>query len=301
MGLLVTGTALARQPEEAEFAAAATLGEKISSWIDDLEPRPNSVGIFFVHANAPLEQDYANVVEAEILKRLSEMELQNVISCSECRQAQVSVEADKLVISRGNPDLETLKKIGKKYSVEAFLIVQLYRTKISVMAQVILYKNPEGTVMDAERFRVPAVNISDAAAQVLITAGPGKVLQGKVAGANEIGTAVNIALLEELGFGKGGLTLGFLTDSVNGNLFFLNPTYGFRGNFGNTGIGWSLQLGVGYGMTPESKGVSFRGAFDIYLGALAAIGFEATGFAPSKTVDTIKSYAGFHIGLSLGR
>jgi len=301
LGLFFAVNAQGRQPDEAEFAAANTLGEKISGWIEDMEPRPNSIGVFFVHSNAPLDQDYANVVEAELLKNLAKLELQTVISCAECRQAQVSVEQDKLVISRGTPDLETLKRIGRKYSVEAFLVVELYRTKISVIAQTVLYKNPEGIVLNADRFRVPAVNISDSSAQILLTLGPGKVLQGKVASTTEVGSAINVSLLEELGFGKGGLNLGFVSDAVNGSLFYLNPTYGFRGHFGNTGIGWSLQLGVGYGTTSESRGVSLRGAYDIYLGSLAAFGVEVIGFVPSKTVSTIKNYAGFHIGISIGR
>lgn len=301
LALLLAAPARARQPEEAEFAAAATLGEKITGWIEDMEPRPNSIGVFFVHANAPLDQDYANVVEAEMLKNLAKLELQSVISCTECRQAQVSVEQDKLVISRGTPDLETLKRIGKKYSVEAFLVVELYRTKISVIAQTVLYKNPEGIVLNADRFRVPAVNISDSSGQILLTLGPGKVLSGKVASTTEVGSAINVSLLEELGFGKGGLNLGYVSDAVNGSLFYLNPTYGFRGHFGNTGIGWSLQLGVGYGTTSESRGITLRGAYDIYLGSLAAFGIEVIGFAPSKTVPTLKSYAGLHIGISIGR
>ena len=300
--LVVSAVVCAKQPEEAEFSAAATLGDKITAWVEDMEPKPNSIGIFFVHANAPLDQDYANVVEAEVLKNLAKLELQSVVSCAECRQAQVSVEQDKLVISRGTPDLETLKRIGRKYSVEAFLIIELYRTKISVIAQTVMYKNPEGMVLNADRFRVPAVNISDSSAQILFTIGPGKVLQGKVASTTEVGSAINVSLLEELGFGKGGLDLGFASDAVNGNLIFLNPTYGFRGHFGNTGIGWSLHLGLGYGFTSESKGISYRGAFDTYLGSMAAIGFEFIGFSPSTSgVQTIKSYAGFHIGLSIGR
>jgi len=301
MVALFAGSALARQPEEAEFAAASTLGDKITSWIEDMEPKPNSIGIFFVHANAPLDQDYANVVEAEVLKTLSKIELQTVISCAECRQAQVSVEQDKLVISRGTPDLETLKKIGRKYSVEAFLVIELYRTKISVIAQTVLYKNPEGMVLNADRFRVPAVNISDASSQILLSVGPGKVLQGVGGASPEVGSALNVSLLEELGFGKGGLNLGFVSDSLNGSLIFLNPTYGFRGHFGNTGIGWSLHLGVGYGSAGSTRGITYRGAFDIYLGSLAAIGFETIGFAPSATANVLKNYAGFHIGLSIGR
>jgi len=300
--LFRVNTAFARPPEEAEFSATSVLGEDIADWVDGLEKRPQSVGVFSVRVNQPLEQDYANIVEAELLKNLARNGFNNVISCTECKGAQVSVQDDRLVITKGTPDGDTLRRVGSKYPVDAFLAVEIYRTKFSVIAQVILYENTTGVVLNAERFHVAALSISEASAQVLLTVGLGKVLTPSSSISNSpLATMGNVSLLEELGFGKGGLNVGAITSSQNGTLVWVTPTLGFRGHWGRSALGWSLHLGAGYGFTSQANGFMFRGAYDFYLGPLASWGFEGGYFLPDHSVNTLQSFVGFHIGLSFGR
>ncbi len=289
----------ARTPEEAEFTAAGYLAKEIGSWIQAMPEKPKSMGVFLVHANAPLEQDYATVFETEVLKSLAATDLQNVITCGECKTAQVTVEQDKLIVSRAVPDLETLKRIGKKYAVESFLAVEIYRTKISVIAQAVLYKNPEGNVINAERFSTHALNLTDAGAQVLLTVGGVKTLQGS--SSTSFATSGNISILEELGFAKGGMNLGAILDTSEGTLIYLNPTLGLRGHFGNSLMGWSLHLGAGYAISSAVRGFTGRGAFDLYFGTIATLGVEAVYFSPNSGSGTARAYTGLHIGLNFGR
>jgi hypothetical protein len=305
VGLLWATTLTARAPDEAEFSAATTLGEDIGGWMAGLkDDRPESVGIFVVRANAPLEQDYATLVEVEVLKNLAREGFENVQSCPECKSPHAMVQGDHLVISKGNPDPVTMKAIGSHYNVDTFLVIDLYRTTFSVIAQATLYENPEATVVASERFRIPALNIADAPAQVLITGGLGTVLQGKTPITNRTYDTLlaNLSLLEEIGFGKGGLNLGAVMDPHgNGSLYYLNPTFALRGHFGRSTMAWSWHLCAGYGLNSDAKGLVFRSAIDIYLGPLAAVGVEGGYFLVNKATSTLRSWAGLHIGLSLGR
>lgn len=299
--MILVPKAFARAPEDAEFYAAERLGQRISEWIADMENRPESVGVFSVHSNFPLENDYSSIVETELVKGLAEKEFQNVMSCTECRLPQVTVADSRLIVTKGAPDLEVLKKIGERQPVQTFLTVDIYRTKISILAHVVLYENPTGKVIAAERFRIPAVTFADSSVQVLLAMGIGRVFAG-IPPTTDTGmtTAFSLALLEELGFGKGGVTLGTVM-ATGSPLIYVNPTFGFRGRFGSTALAWALTLGVGYGFTPQAKGISFRGAYDIFLGSWALLGGEVDYFLPDKTTPTTQGYAGFHIGISLGR
>jgi hypothetical protein len=301
LSLVATVFSQARPPEEAEFMAAANVGEDIARWIDDLEPRPNSVGIFFVHSNLPLEQDFSNLVENEIIKFLNKLNFEKVISCVECRNPSVTVHDDKVIIARGAPDLEQMKRAGKAQSVETFLMVEIYRTNLSVYAQATLYENPSGKLLGSERFRSAALNFKDASVQILFELGSGKALSGGGSSATTGWlTSGNLLLLEELGFAKGGLNLGGVFGS--NALFYLNPTLAFRGRFGASMMSYGIHLGLGYGMSAGSKGISLRGSYELFLGTLAVIGTEVNYFLPDKSgTNALTGFWGFHVGISLGR
>jgi hypothetical protein len=304
LGLLATVYAEARPPEEAEFIAASHLAEDIAQWIDQIEFRPNSVGIFAIHSNAPLEQDFSNLLENEIIKYLNQKSFEKVISCLECRNPTVTVQDNKVIIARGTPDLEQMKRAGKAQSVEAFLMVEVYRTNLSVYAQSTLYENPSGKLMGSERFRAAALNFKDASVQVILEVGAGKALSGGSASATSTDagwlTSANLLLLEELGFAKGGLDAGGVFG--NASLFYLNPTLAFRGRFGASMMSYGLHLGVGYGMSSGTKGIALRGSYELFLGTLAMIGTELDYFLPDKSgTNALTGFWGFHVGISLGR
>jgi hypothetical protein len=300
--LLASSLGFAKPPEEAEFHAAGVLGDRIGSWIGGLDQRPTSVGIFYVHTNAPLEPEYEGVVEAEIMKGLSKEGIGRVFACSECRAAAVNVQDDKLIISKGNPDLETFKRLGQNYNTDTFLVVDLFRTKLNVVAQAVLYQNGTGSVVSAERFTVPALTFSDSSVQVLLTYGMGQVLKSSGGTSTGFSSAANIMLLEEVGFGKAGLDLGAVLGANGaGTLIYINPTLAFRGHFGATGIGYSLMLGAGYGFVGSSKGLVGRMGFETYLGQLAVLGVEGCYLVSQGTTPTLPGYVGFHVGIAFGR
>ncbi|MBY0372086.1 hypothetical protein K2X33_15490 [bacterium] len=290
----------ARSPDESEFAAAERIGDRIADWIANLERRPTSLGIFSVYPNYPLEQDYSTVVETEIMKSLAERDVQNVISCTECRANQVNLVNDRVVISKGAPDMETLKRIGKNQPVETFLVVEIYRTKLSVLAHAVLYQNPSGVLIAAERFRVTSVSFNDAATQVMLTVGLGKPLGAIVA--TDWFTSLNLSLLEELGFAKGGLTIGGVL-GTGGTLLYLVPTIALRGRFGSGSVAWLLSMGAGYGMSGSDKGFAFKGGFDLTLGTLAVVGAEVSYMMPGAAAapSLLQGFVGVHVGIALGR
>lgn len=305
MGALFCSLAsFAKGPDEAEFVAAGVLGDHIGSWIGGLDNKPSSVGIFSVHSNAPLDQDYSAIVETEIMKALAKEGINKVFACTECRQAQVSVQDDKLIISKGNPDLETFKKLGQSYNTETFLVVDIFRTKLNIVAQTVLYQNATGTVVSAERFTIPAISFSDSSVQVLLTYGVGQILGSKAGGTSSgYSTAGNLMLLEEVGFGKAGLDLGAVMGANGaGTLIFIDPTLAFRGHFGTSGVGWSFMLGAGYGFVGSTKGAVGRAGYEVYLGQLAVLGAEvAYLFGSGTSSAALPGYAGFHVGIALGR
>lgn len=292
--------AFSRSPEEAEFKAGTTIGDEIAEWIGDLETRPRSVGIFYVHTNYPLDQDFSNIVETEILKGLAERGITKVSSCSECRTPQINVSEDRVVISKGAPDIEHIKQLGKRYPVESFLIVEIYRTKLNLIAQASLYKNPAGDLISAERFSVPALSVQDSSVQFLFTLGSGKMFGGTAAaGESTSSNSIGLALLEEVGFGKAGLSLHAIFGS--GSIIALCPTLAFRGRFGHSFLSYSINPGLGYAFGGGAKGFAGRASFELFLGSLAVLGADAIYFSPDKEDASInKGYAGAHIGISLG-
>lgn len=300
LAVSLSSVGYARSPEESEFYAASLLGEEIARWIMKLNRGPMAIGIFSVHANPPFEQDYSQIVETEIVKSLAKSGVEKVSTCPECNTPHVTVSEERLIVKKGAPDLETLKRIGMKQPIDAFMTVDLYRTKLAVMAQVVLYQNPTAVVIAAERFRIPAMSLTDGAVQVLLTFGGGKAIgSGAAAGAMPLG--FGLSLLEEVGFGKAGLSLGFVMGPTT--LIYLNPTLAWFGRYGASSLSYSINMGLGFGFAGSDKGIVVKGAYEIYLGSLAVAGFEGAYFVPSASpsTTTMNGYIGVHVGLAFGR
>lgn len=301
LGLFLGGSLSARPPEEPEINAARAIGERVAEWIEEMEKRPYSVAIYSVHTNYPLEQDYSTLVETEVLKALTDKKFEKVVSCTECRTPHVAVRDDKVVVTKGAFDVETMKKVGLKQQVEVFVVLEVFRTKLSVVAEAALFQNGTGNLLSAERIKVPALNISDAAAQFLILLGPGKEFGSRVSSSAGMSTSADLMLLEDIGFAKAGLDLGGVFGGQN-TVFYLDPTLSFRGRFGNSYLGYGLSLGIGYGFATGAKGLAFRGAYDLFLGTLGVLGVGGIYFLPDKSgVNTFSSFLGFHVGIAIGR
>jgi len=291
----------ARAPEEAELSAAENLGDEIASWITHLDKAPESVALYTTHVNEPFEANYATLVDNGILTALVQRGISKATTCPQCRTAQVEVKDDQVIISKGTPDMESIKAAGRKLPVASFLVVEIYRTAFAVIAQATLYANETGEVIAAQHFRVPALNFADSSVQVLITLGSGKQLYSTGTPPSGLTTSAHLALLEELGFGKGGLALGTII-APKATLIYLDPTISFRGRFGSYGLGWSLNLGGGYGFLSDLRGITARGSFEFFVGSLAVMGVEGTYFFPSNPGGSyLTGFVGFHIGIAFGR
>jgi hypothetical protein len=289
---------------EAEFLAANVGGEEISSWVQEFNPRPNSLSIFSVRTKPPLAEDFAGVIETEIYKNLTRLTDFRVQSCPDCKTPMIKVAGDRLVITKGTPDIETLKQRGRDAQVEAFLVIETFRTTMAVVMVANLYQTSSGEIIGSKTFRIPALSIGPSASMVLVNAGLGLLVgakSSKSGGAPPL--SLSVALLEELGFGKGGLTLGGVVSSDNGALAYLMPTLGWRGRFGSSGLYSLSTVGLGYGQAREA-GVASRVTYDLMIGSFTNIGLEAVGLVPiqkQKSSKGFSAFAGLHIGFILGR
>lgn len=292
--------ASARPPVEAELKAAASIGRDIAEWTMRLDPKPASIGIFAINANAPFDQDYAGVMEAEILKNLGNKGLERIGSCSECRSPQLHVEGEKLVIRKGIPDTETLRTIGDRQPYEVFITVDIYSSTFNVTGMVTAYRNHSGEMLGSDRFSAPAVTFNNTSVQLLLTAGLGLPLNGGASADYLI--APNISLLEEVGFGKAGLALGTVLGGSS-MLMYIDPTLQFMGHFGSTGIAYGFSIGAGFGLAAGVKALNGRLAYEVFLGSLAVVGLDVAYFLPqgTTTAGSTTSYAGLHLGIAFGR
>lgn len=296
--IIFPGSLFARAPDQAEFYAATDLGKAIASWIGELSPPPKSVAIFSVYSNEPFDQDYSVLLESEIIKQLHGKGLEHVSSCSECRAPQIVLDGENLVVRKGLPDAETLKKIGERHPVEAFITIDVYRSSFEVLANVTAYSNPEAQVISSERFSAPALSLATADVQFLVTGGTGKPLSTTVDGYSLAG---NLMLVEEMGFAKGGLQIGAILAGAAGTLIYTLPTIAFRGGFGNMNLNWSLNLGAGFGLQGGQKGICLRSGFEVFLGSFTVIGVDGAYFMPDASATGLKDYLGLHLGFVLGR
>lgn len=289
---------------EAEFLAASLGGEEISGWIQEFNPRPNSLSIFAVRTKPPLAEDFAGVLETEVYKNLTRLADFRVQSCPDCKTPMLKVAGDRLVITKGTPDIETLKQRGRDAQVEGFLVIETFRTTMAVVIVANLYQTSSGEIIGSKTFRIPALSIGPSASMILVNAGLGLVIGGKsskAGGAPPL--SMSIALLEELGFGKGGLTVGGVVTSANGAMAYLMPTLGWRGRFGSSAIYSLSTVGLGYGQA-GAAGVSSRVTYDLMIGSFTNIGLEAVGLVPiqqKKSSKGFAAFAGLHIGFILGR
>lgn len=293
---------------EAEFMAANITGELIANWIEGMEKKPESMGVFQINTNYPLRKEFANVLEVEIIKQLKAREIIRVLSCPECQAPQLRVQEDRVVITKGSPDLETLKILSKRYNVNTFLVLEVYRTKLSLFTTATLFHAGSGEIIASESFKVPALNIRGAATQFVLQLGTGVPLGGHEIGPEESSDSFvgNIALYEELGFGrKGGLLLGIASGNRS-SLAYAVPTLGWRGIFNNSSLQSLKSFGIGFATSERAQGFAFRLGYDIFLGSFVGMGLGGTIMIPfressSGSENKLYGHIGAHINFTIGR
>ena len=300
--------ASAKPPGESDFIGAQLTGEDVSIWLKGLDKQPKSIGIFSVHVHQPLDPEFADVMQNQIQKAMQTETSMRVIVCEECHTPQVQLKGDRLVVTKGAPDLQTMSDYGKKNEVDTFLTVDVYRTKLSMISQISLFDATSGQVLGSTEIKIPAFDLDDSSVQIMVKFGPGIVIGGDSSSGDgtsstpPLGGAVEF--LEELGFGKGGVTVGGAGSSA-GSMLFVLPTLAWRGRFGATGMTSLKGVGLGFGKTGDSWGVSAGLSYDVFLGSFTSVGLQAYAVVPTSssngTNNGINGFIGVSIGFSIGR
>lgn len=295
-------------PSESELQAAVILGTDVGIWFEALPNRPRSVGIFSVRISAPLDPEYSTIIEAEVVKNMRQAAPQTqILSCLECRTPQVKVVGDRLTITKGSPNLESMQELAKKTGAETFLALDVFRTRLSVQVQATIYQASSAEIITTEQFKIPALNLNDASMQISLMAGPGLPFGGRELGSGESAEALgaNFMILEELGFGKGGLNIGAVFAGGQGQMFYAVPTLGWRGRFGSSAVHTLFDVGLGYGFANDSaKGIAASLGYAVFLGSITSIGLRSALLLPLSAPNTAQPLLGgvtLQIGLSLGR
>jgi len=304
--LSFAGKAQARPLTETDVLAASLTAGELGLYIDNLEKKPNNVAVFDVRVNAPLDPNFAEVIEGEIVRVLRDTKSITVMNCFQCRVPRVEVRDDKLVVKKGMPDQESLAKFGKELSVDSFLMIDVYRTRFSLITQVTLLQAMDGTIIGTTQIKVPALEWSEAGMLIMADAGPALAGGGNPTTSSSTPNynySIDLAILEEVGFGKAGLVFGGV-GGPSGGLAYVTPTVAWRGRFGAFGISSLTSLGLGFGLSDNVGGIAARAAYTVLLGSFTVIGAEAVGMMPIGTNQgntPLTSAFSLFIGFSLGR
>ncbi len=291
---------------ESEFLASRLLGEEIAIWANGHKNEIKSLAVFIVRATPPLDSSFADVLETEIFSSMKKLQGIVVNACHQCRAPTVQVEGSQLVISRGIPDDKALRDIAKKLGADALLTVQAGRTNTLVHTQATIYSTGSASIIDAESFRVPSIDVSGAGTQIILMAAPGMTIGGNDdPDASAPPISGNIMILEELGFGKAGITTGAIITKGNGNLAYLMPTVGWRGRLFGGATQSLTSVALGYAVGKTKSGILVRTAYDLFIGTFTNIGLEAAYLVPISTRSTsgeaFDGFLGLHLGISFGR
>lgn len=290
---------------ESEFLASRLLGEEIAIWVNSHKNKINSIAVFVVRATPPLDSTFADVLETEVFKSIKKEAGVIANACRECKAPTVKVDGSQLVITRGLPDDQALQDISKRLGADALLTIQVGRTGTLVHAHATIYAAGSADVVGAESFRVPSIDISGAGTQIVLMAAPGITIGGSD-NPDESTPPIsgNIMILEELGFGKAGITTGAIITKENGNLAYLMPTIGWRGRLFGGATQTLSSVALGYAVGKAKSGVLVRAAYDLFVGTFTNIGLEAAYLVPvskRSDEDAFDGFLGLHLGISFGR
>jgi|GEM_PF-3105970 len=294
-----------RPPTEADFLAANLTAHELELWLASLQTKPNTIAIFQIKAEHPLDPSFADVIEGEIAKRIQQSRTVALLNCFECRTPRLEVREDKLVIKKGIPDQAAMTKIGKSMGVDSFLFVQVFRTRFSLVSQVSLLQASDGTMIGSEQITVPSLDWSEAGLQLILAGGLSTMSGGRSDSVEGNHSSLHFSALEEIGFGKAGLIVG-AGGGPRGTINYVTPAIGWRGRFGTSGIYSLKSLGVGYGISNSAAGLALRLEYSVFLGTFATAGVNLLAFNPVGNERLsenrpITSAITLFVGFSLGR
>ena len=67
---------------------------------------------------------------------------------------------DKLVVKKGVPDNASLSQLGKKLGVDSFLVLDVFRTRFSLVTEVNLIQASDGQILGTKEIRVPGRRVA---------------------------------------------------------------------------------------------------------------------------------------------
>ena len=297
---------LAHATSEGDFMATTELASDIGKWVNGLEAKPKSMAIFSLHLNAPMDEGLKAPLVGELTKNINAGKNTRFIDCEECRAPMIEVQGDRLVISKGAPDLKQLQELGKKVGADTFMSIEVFKSKLSLMAQVTILQASTGDMLASDSFRVSNLDFNDAAMQFMLGVGPALPFSSSSSSTKNGGSyTFDLTALEELGFGKGGLTVGAFVGLGENNPFYIMPTLALRNRFGSTRMYGLTSLAVGYGISGNEKGVAVAFGYHFFISSFTFIHVKAFGMIPTGN----SSYYGgssiaagaLEIGVALGR
>ena len=282
---------------EADFATAHQAGSEIADWVAGLDAKPKSLGVFAVRARAPLDDETADLVENATVRALMENKIATVTTCPVCKTKRVEVRGDRLAVDPDAAEIKVLREQAKANGTEAFLVMDVVPARLAVNIAAQLIETASGQPIATKSFKVPSLAWSESATQVLFTLGPTFTDE-------DVGIVGNALVLQEIGFAKGGLDLGFVNAGARGSLVYLLPTIGWRGDFGASGVHTLKTVGLGYGLSNSTAGLVGRLGYEVFIGSFTNIGIEASGLIPIQRHEAgkepLSATLTLHIGFALG-
>lgn len=295
---------------EGDFLASDLLAGEMAQWINGLENRPNSVALYATKARAGIGAEFSELLESKVIGALRSSEEVKVIQCFECRTPQLELLEDRLIVKKGASDAKSMRELSGKLGTESLLVMEIYRTKLAIFVQAMLYSASNGDLLASRAFRAPSLQWYESAMLIKLTVGPGVANGGKervsvspTDSESEFGVTSSLAILEEIGFGKGGLLLSYHAHAEKGYLGIVAPTLGWRGYFRGSNIYTLKSISLGFAESNNSKGLGGNLGYDVFIGSFTNVGLAASFFGGKggvKNEAPIRSVISAHIGLNFG-
>lgn len=290
--------------QEGDILASEVTSQGLSNWIGEMNEKPSSVAIFATKAKAGVDADYPELLENRVLGGLKENTDLKVVQCFECRSLQLQMLDDRLVVKKGIVDAKTLQSLGGKLGVETVLVMDVYKTKLALFTQAMLYDVGSGELRASTLIRAPTLGWYESAMLIMFSGGPVVLGGGNVSSVPEdtFGAGFNLMVLEEIGFGKGGLGAHAIAHPTKGYLTMIGPVLAWRGYYKGSNIYSLKSIELGLGDTNGAKGIGGRVAYDVFIGSFTNVGLSFAGVsANSKESDKPINFAvGLHAGFNFG-
>lgn len=326
---IVSSEALGAPTSASDVEAAKSLSQEVGSWWAEMpDPKPKSITILSVRVSENLNSSFASLVESLILEQLIKKgpkdDQSRVINCQECKNPQVEVKDDQLIVSKGVPDYETQISIAKKLEVEAFFKIDVVKTYFNMQFNVMVFNAGSSAVFAAKEFSIPNITIGDSSLQIKVSGGVHWEYLPKRSSHRfeEFPISLNVMFLENLSAStKAGISFGAMLAAPHGHLGYIMPSLAWRINLGHSAISLSpsVQVGLGYRFITSSQvakltlsgekvtslgsiGATAGLGLDVTLGHYFFFGINNLLFLPFKqtTNSELSIYPGLHIGFSFG-